>query len=160
MAPGLCSLSLPADAGRGAQRTVPKQSCRADHLGAQPGVARAGQGTKRAIPGQATHSDPRRSCHGEGGSRSLAPAVYRSSPSSGIWRLLPPCGMLRSHKQEGPVTRAFPSVFPELSSHPKPPPSLSHFPRLAPGRFVPLLPSFLPTLLRGSHHNSFPCRSR
>lgn len=67
LAPDLCSLSLPADAGCGAHGTAPEQSCRTDHLGAQPGLASAGQGTERAIPGQATHSDPRRSCHGESG---------------------------------------------------------------------------------------------
>lgn len=108
MVPSLCSLSLPADAGCGPQRTEPEQSCRTDHLGAQPGVASAGQGTKRAIPGQATHSDPRRSCHGEGGPRSLTPTVSRSSLSGGIWRLPPPCGFHRSHKREVPVT--FPST--------------------------------------------------
>lgn len=104
VAPSLCSLSLLADAGCGAQRTEPEQSCRTDHLGAQPGVASAGQGTKRAIPGQATHSDPWRSCHGEGGPRSLAPAVSGSSLSSGILRLPPPCGMHKNHKREVPVT--------------------------------------------------------
>lgn len=139
-------LTVPApDAGCGAWRAVPEQSCRTDHLGAQPGVASAGQGTKRAIPGQATHSDPRRSCHGEGSSRSLGAAVSGSFPASGIWRLPPPSGMLGNHKQEGAATRAFPTIrSPHLQlTHPKPPPALSHFPNRAPG--ASFLLSFLPT---------------
>lgn len=156
-------LTVPApDAGCGARRTVPEQSCRTDHLGAQPGVASAGQGTKCAIPGQVTHSDPRRSCHGEGSSRSLGPAVSRSFPASGIWRLPPPSGMLRNHKQQGSATRTLPTIFPEQLTHPKPPPVLPHFPNRAPG--ASFLPSFLPTARflssGGSHCNSFHCPPR
>nr|BAC35076.1 unnamed protein product [Mus musculus] len=82
------------DAGRGAQRPVPEQSCRSDHLGTQPGVASASQGTKRAIPGQATYSNPRRSCHGASGYGALLhlfPGHKIQCPGSGTiaWRISP-----------------------------------------------------------------------
>uniref|UniRef100_A0A8P0NXD4 Solute carrier family 26 member 10 n=1 Tax=Canis lupus familiaris TaxID=9615 RepID=A0A8P0NXD4_CANLF len=55
------------DAGRRADRAAPEQSGRADHLGAQPGAARARQRTEREIPRQAAHPDPGGDRHGASG---------------------------------------------------------------------------------------------
>lgn len=68
LAPGPRSPLLPADAGRCADSAAPEQSGRTDHLGTQPGAARAGQRIEREIPRQATHPDPRGNRHGEDGS--------------------------------------------------------------------------------------------
>nr|XP_045221429.1 solute carrier family 26 member 10 isoform X4 [Macaca fascicularis] len=62
---------LPADAGRRADCAAPEQSGRTDHLGAQPGAARAGQGIEREIPRPVTHADPGGSRHGASGLRAL-----------------------------------------------------------------------------------------
>lgn len=103
-APGPRSPPLPADVGRCADRAAPEQSGRTDHLGTQPGAARARQRIEREIPGQTTHPDPRRNRHGEDGSRvGGAPCTLHHTalcPSGRSWPLPPPRGMQRVYRGE------------------------------------------------------------
>ncbi|XP_030794231.1 solute carrier family 26 member 10 isoform X6 [Rhinopithecus roxellana] len=83
---------LPADAGRRADCAAPEQSGRTDHLGAQPGAARAGQGIEREIPRPVTHADPGGSRHGASGLHALLCLFSGHKipcPDSGVvaWRL-------------------------------------------------------------------------
>uniref|UniRef100_A0A452SLF9 Uncharacterized protein n=1 Tax=Ursus americanus TaxID=9643 RepID=A0A452SLF9_URSAM len=82
------------DAGRCADRAAPEQSGRTDHLGTQPGAARAGQRIEREIPRQATHPDPRGNRHGASGLCALLhlfPGHKIQRPDSGAaaWRISP-----------------------------------------------------------------------
>ncbi|XP_030794233.1 solute carrier family 26 member 10 isoform X8 [Rhinopithecus roxellana] len=83
---------LSTDAGRRADCAAPEQSGRTDHLGAQPGAARAGQGIEREIPRPVTHADPGGSRHGASGLHALLCLFSGHKipcPDSGVvaWRL-------------------------------------------------------------------------
>uniref|UniRef100_A0A8C0LB86 Uncharacterized protein n=1 Tax=Canis lupus dingo TaxID=286419 RepID=A0A8C0LB86_CANLU len=97
------------DAGRRADRAAPEQSGRADHLGAQPGAARARQRTEREIPRQAAHPDPGGDRHGASGLCALLhlfPGHKIQRPDSGAaaW------GVRESRRQPALLTLLTPNV--------------------------------------------------
>lgn len=129
LAPGPRSPPLPADAGRCADRAAPEQSGRTDHLGTQPGAARAGQRIEREIPRQATHPDPRGNRHGEEGSRVGGPPAARSPcPPGRSWPLPPPRGTQQAYRREVLRIRVpFQASSQNTSTLRNPPPTRSHF---------------------------------